>query len=91
MMNIYVRMILEELFKRVNVPIDNIEEIIKEAKWNTKYTWSKKDSDNFVLWLINFLKNKNAFMALSEKPFNKINRHIIACKFEEKYGWKKEN
>lgn len=90
-MDKYLKEILIEMFNRVNAPIDNIEEFIKQPIWFHTYEWDEDESNEFILWLVDYLgKNKKAFQLLTRSRYNKKNRVTIANQFENNYGWKRK-
>jgi hypothetical protein len=46
---------LKEMFRRVGLEYPN-EELTKDPKWYTKYTWTEAEENDFRKWMLAFVK-----------------------------------
>ena len=89
-MNKEIKIILKEMCNRIDVDFDSVD--FTQPYWYTNYCWSETKENQFIEWLTEYLKKKEARMELSESNIDtntKTRRNSIAKSFVYQYGWKK--
>jgi hypothetical protein len=62
----------------------------QDSKWFSKHTWTEKQQEEFVEWLVNFLYNnykaRKQFLSIPKKNKKYIQKAVGEWIFQ--YGWK---
>jgi hypothetical protein len=84
--NPYLRVILEKLCSYVNVKYEDID--FNKDNWFWDYEYTKKESEEFIEWLIDYMKgNKSVRKGLMTYPLKTLVKNFV-IQFEANYGWK---
>ena len=81
--------ILTEMCNRVGADVNEVD--FHANDWFWQYTWAGSQQDDFISWLINYLKtNREARKEICRRPSMRSKAHLtmVAESFVFNWGWK---
>ena len=84
-LGIHTRYVLKTMHEAVGAPFKDVT----NENWFMKYSWSEKEQDKFISWMISYLmNNKEARHEMARYPVkNKKRMEALANQFIFNYGW----
>lgn len=83
----HLKEILEKMFSYVGEKYT--PEYVKQDEWFLNHSWTKEQQDEFIVWLVDYLKNSEARKELMMFPIkDRKNLVMFSQHFVFNYGWK---